>query len=387
MSNQIKVLMVDDEPNILSGYRRTIGRSHNLVIAEGGEAGLLALKESNDFHVVVTDMRMPEMDGLEFLKKAKSLYPNLVYIMLTGNSDQETAINAINQGEIFRFLNKPCDKEILEHTLRAAKNQYDLIHAEANLLKNTLTGSIKLLIEAMVISDPEIAGIIKNVRENMRLICTGLGVTDWRITLAGSMFLIGGFIVPRTGKHDILSESYIESCAKPGANLLRHIPRLEEVSQIISTQRTVYELPSDLSVKSDQDCVAIGSQILRLAYDWCVQTCTLENNPMAGLAQVESITSSHDPRLIDAARSAHKVHQGTQPEQPKEVEMMVSIRNIREGMRTNQDINTSDGSLLIGVDQVVSQMMIERLRGFLRAGLVSGEVSMLVSDEPLKDCA
>ena len=200
MNDKTKILMVDDEPNVLSGYKRSFGRKYDLVTANSGKEALEILRSEKQIEVIVTDMRMPEMNGLEFLTNAKKLRPKSVYAMLTGNADQQTAINAINQGDIYRFLNKPCDSEVLEHTINACKTQYDLIHAEKKLLNDTLTGSIKLFIEALVISDPEITSIFKSVRENTRQIMDGLEINDWRIHLAGSIFMIGSCTVPREGK-------------------------------------------------------------------------------------------------------------------------------------------------------------------------------------------
>src|SRR5215475_6428441 len=100
-----KILLVDDDKNVLDGYRRILGREFVLETAIGGPAALRMVEEHGPFAVVVSDMRMPGMDGVQLLQKVKVLAPNTVRVMLTGNSDMDTAINAINEGNIFRFLN------------------------------------------------------------------------------------------------------------------------------------------------------------------------------------------------------------------------------------------------------------------------------------------
>lgn len=119
-----KILLVDDDPNILDGYRRSLSREFLLETAEGGQRALDLATESGPYAVVISDMRMPGMDGIQLLSRIKAVSPDTVRVMLTGNADMETAINAINEGSIFRFLNKPCSKEAMGKTLTAALVQY-----------------------------------------------------------------------------------------------------------------------------------------------------------------------------------------------------------------------------------------------------------------------
>jgi len=140
-----KILFVDDEPNVLAGFQRQLHNLFSIETALGPEAGLTALKEWRNYSVVVADMRMPGMNGVEFLSRIKVSAPDVVRIMLTGNADQATSIEAINQGNIFRFLNKPCSTEKLTEALESAIRQHQLITAERDLLENTLCASIKVL--------------------------------------------------------------------------------------------------------------------------------------------------------------------------------------------------------------------------------------------------
>lgn len=373
MSDKIRVLMVDDEPNVLSGYRRTIGRKIDLLTAESGSEGLRVMQEKGPFHVVFSDMRMPEMDGVEFLKKARALHPKTVYVMLTGNADQQTAIDAINQGQIFRFLNKPCDPIVVEHTIKACKNQFDLIHAEAELLNNTLSGTVKLLIEAMVISDPLIADIVRAVRANTAYICKELHLhNEWRYLLSSSLFLLGGITVPRTSPDQINSEEYINAVAHAGTKLLRHITRFEEVSRIITGYRNKQKLPEELLDDNSEASILIGSQILRLAYEWYRATKENENSESRGLLQLEQ-EGQHDPRLIEAARAGIRAKLKSAPEGAPVKLVELHIRELEEGMVVGADI-LSEGVALVTKDQVLSQLMIDRLRGFARAGLIEDKI-------------
>src|SRR6201999_3375578 len=100
-----KILLVDDDSNILDGYRRSLGREFDLDTALSGQSALVLAAEKGPFAVVVSDMRMPGMDGVELLTAFRSKWPDTVRVMLTGNADRDTAVHAINEGSIFRFLN------------------------------------------------------------------------------------------------------------------------------------------------------------------------------------------------------------------------------------------------------------------------------------------
>lgn len=106
MSNRI--LFVDDDPNILKGFQRNLRKHYDISVADSGQTGLELIANSEPFAVIVADMQMPRMNGVEFLAQTRKISPDSVRIMLTGNADQQTAIAAINRGDIYRFVNKPC---------------------------------------------------------------------------------------------------------------------------------------------------------------------------------------------------------------------------------------------------------------------------------------
>jgi len=102
-----KILFVDDEINVLHGYRRNLRSLFDVHIANSGSEALKIIAEQGDFAVIISDYRMPEMDGIELLHKVKEISPDTIRIILTGFADMQIAIEAINEGNIFRFLTKP----------------------------------------------------------------------------------------------------------------------------------------------------------------------------------------------------------------------------------------------------------------------------------------
>src|SRR5688572_8104210 len=116
----------------------------------------------------------------------------MVRIMLTGNADQLTAINALNEGEIFRFLNKPTDAKVLRKVLELAVRQYELVKGERELLERTLKGSVALLTEILSIAKPEIFGRTDRLRTKAKQIAAHFPeLASWEFETAASLSLLG----------------------------------------------------------------------------------------------------------------------------------------------------------------------------------------------------
>ncbi|MDD5175435.1 MAG: EAL domain-containing protein [Sterolibacterium sp.] len=114
------LLLVDDEPNILSALKRLLHRDGYAILTAESPAAAFDLLAVHNVQVIVSDQRMPEMNGTEFLEKVKKLYPETIRIVLSGYTDLETVTDAINRGAIYRFLTKPWDDEMLRNQIREA---------------------------------------------------------------------------------------------------------------------------------------------------------------------------------------------------------------------------------------------------------------------------
>ncbi len=116
-------------------------------------------------------MRMPEVDGLHVLSSVRKSHPDTMRVMLTGNADQKTAIDAVNEGAIFRFLNKPCPAEVLGDTYRSRLQQHHVQAAERSLLTRTLTGTIALITEVLSVVNPTAYGRSNRLRQLANKLC------------------------------------------------------------------------------------------------------------------------------------------------------------------------------------------------------------------------
>jgi putative two-component system response regulator len=199
-----KILLVDDEPLLLDSVLRNLRAKFLLETAESGPQGLEKLKENAPFAVVVSDFRMPYMDGVAFLEKVALLSPATVRIMLTGAADLQTAIRAINQGNIFRFLTKPCPVDLLEKALQDALRQHKLVQTEREYYalkkwNDSLEGLLKALVRLTEAKDPYTAGHQIRVAQLAVAIAGELGLpqeTVEQISITAQVHDLGKIYVP-----------------------------------------------------------------------------------------------------------------------------------------------------------------------------------------------
>ncbi len=132
-----KILFVDDDPAILRSYKRYLSLEFDLDTALGGEHGLQMMSENGPYAVVVSDMRMPGMDGGRFLSEVHKGWPDSVRILLTGHAHQEDVTAATSKGQLFGVLDKPCPPDILVQALRDAIEHHRRITEENKQLQES----------------------------------------------------------------------------------------------------------------------------------------------------------------------------------------------------------------------------------------------------------
>jgi response regulator RpfG family c-di-GMP phosphodiesterase len=270
-----KILFVDDEPSILEGYLRMLHGEFVTEAAVGGEEGLTAISTDGPFAVVISDMRMPGMSGAQFLAEVRRIAPETVRLRLTGFADIETAMEAVNEGNVFRFLTKPCAKPALAGAIRAGLAQHRLIAAERVLLEETLMGSIKVLTDVLGIANPAAYGRSMRIARYVSYF-TGKFVfsSPWQFEAAAMLSQLGCV----TLKPDLVQAAYAgltlpeedqaRFAAHPEAasNLLVNIPRMEAVAWMIGKQMSVDGLTvSDDIPDSHPEEIVLGAKILKLA--------------------------------------------------------------------------------------------------------------------------
>jgi len=140
---KIKVLYIDDEENNLLSFKATFRRKYKITLAGSPFEAKEILKEE-EFPIIISDQRMPEQTGVEFFEEIRSIYPDSIRILLTGYSDLEAVVAAINKGEVYRYLTKPWTEEDLGNNINQAYEVYDLRASNKQLTKDLLDANQKL---------------------------------------------------------------------------------------------------------------------------------------------------------------------------------------------------------------------------------------------------
>ena len=373
-SVQARILMVDDEPNVLDGYRRAMHGRVTMVTATSGAEGLTLVRQATEagdpFAVVVSDMMMPTMNGAEFLGRARTIEPDAVQLLLSGQADLESTIAAVNNGSLFRFLTKPCAMPDLEKALAAAVEQHRLVRAERDLLERTLSGAVQVLTELVSLSSPEVLSRSERVRTIVEIAARELEIDDWRLPLAAMLSQIGCMAVPddvleraRTGielsPHELAV--YLSHPAT-GRQLIERIPRLEDVARWIGDQ-PVRPPGQGASVGAWQEAPP-GSNtepaevVLRTAI---ALLATLEDTGHLGRAvhQLEATKRYPEPVLTALGDAATGLAvQGSLRE--------ITVGQVRPGMLLDSDVITLTGMTLVRRGERVSQAAAMRLANFAR---------------------
>ena len=360
-----KILFVDDEENILHSIKRELRKRFHIVTAAGGNEALAVLKKEGPFAVVVSDMRMPVMDGIQLLTAVKDLYPDTVRLMLTGNADQGTAIEAVNKGAIFRFLNKPCPTATLVMALALALRQYRLITAEKELLDKTLKGSITVLSEILSLANPIAFSSALRIKELVVLIAERLQLnTLWQFEIAALMSQIGCITIPSDILNKIFANQTIDAeeeaiynnHPKVGAKLVEKIPRLETVAQIIGHQFFSYEAFDSCDDLSEDIC--IGAQLLKISCDFDTLRHRGMKRPQI-LHHFAEQAGVYNPEMIGILAEL-------QLDSEREQILSIELRDMAVGMIVEQDIIATNGALIAPKGQEVTWSLLQGLKSFSR---------------------
>jgi response regulator RpfG family c-di-GMP phosphodiesterase len=366
-----RILLVDDEENVLAGYHRVLRKRFELDVALGAAQALQALEHHGPYAVLVADMQMPGMNGVELLLKVQEGWPGTIRLMLTGNLDQKTAMEAINRGQVFRFLTKPCLPEELGQALEAALRQHRLEAAERELLDQTLTGSLKVLSEILSVADPHAFGRAEVVRERALELAKRLGVEEvWEIGVAAMMAPLGLVTLPpsliskeRAGETLTPEEREVfQRVPEFGARLLESIPRLEAVARIVRYQSKSFlgaGYPPD-DVKGED--IPLGSRILRLLTDFQDVEERRGSNQVA-IEHLRLRKTWYDPRVFQEFELMLVQPGGPPvPDTPK----VIDVSLLEPGMVLAKDVKTKMGMLVASEGTKLLNSHIEKLQNFSR---------------------
>ncbi len=370
-----RILCVDDEESVLNGLRRVLSDYFEIHTATGGVEALRQMAEY-EFSVIVCDMRMPELDGAQLLAKVHAQWPNTTRILLTGYADMDLAVAAVNEGNIFRFLLKPCPGEDLMRHIYDGVRLHQLIHAEKELLEKTLKGAIKVLVETLSTVAPNAFNRtlkIKRLVTHMATVAKKKNV--WEYEIAAMLSQVGAIVLPP----ELLNKGYsaihldqdetkmLSTIPAVGAKLVGGIPRLENVALMIK-----HQFNDDLvAVAALTDGVAFGATLLRLAT--VVDRIMLRESidlSKAILVVTELYPDVNDVQLLE---SLSNLKLG----QTEQVLKEVKLSELNPGMVLNKSVHTLGGSVVLSKDQELTAELINRLHNFSKHSGIQEPIEVL----------
>lgn len=369
------ILLVDDEQAILDGLRRQLRKKFTVHTALSGAAAL-ELLATESVAVVVSDMRMPEMDGATFLSKVRVQHPDMVRILLTGQADTQSAIAAVNEGSIYRFLTKPCPPDVIVDELTSAVELNRLVTAEKELLATTLRRTVDALAATLSLAQPVAFARALRVSTTATEIAEALELDEpWEVHITAQLAQLGGVALPAEvhAKLDAgrpLNEderAMVERVPQLSRDLVAAIPRLETVAEAIGWQTARFDgTGSRLGVPSGED-LPLAARILKVALDFD-RGMSQQRSVQRTIAGLHADAGAYDPAVLDAlARTHDSAGPGLAPQD-------VSIDGLAPGMVVFDDVVTETGLLLVGRGMEVTAALVERLENFAAQGRIGSTV-------------
>ncbi|HEY0268630.1 MAG TPA: HD domain-containing phosphohydrolase [Methyloradius sp.] len=415
LQNQQTVLFVDDEPNILSALKRLFRPlGYQIFTAESGAAGLEIIAQ-HKVDLVMSDMRMPEMNGAQFLEKVRIASPDSIRILLTGFADISSTVDAINKGQIYRYISKPWEDNDIIISVRHAleqkqlalekvrlealtkKQNEELKDLNANLeskvrarteevrqtmgflevahekLKKSFFTSIHIFSNLMELRESSMAGHSRRVADLARKLALRIGMTEveaQEVMIAGLLHDIGKIGFPDyllNKPFSALSNEERETVTKHpvvGQNALMSLEQLSGSATLIRSHHERFDglgYPDGLAGLA----IPLGARVLMVANDY--ESAQL-GHLMANRLNTQDAQSfiqqgrgkRYDPQVVDAFVELMKA----QDEQVTEKELAVGSGQLKSGMILARDLVAKDGWLLLAKDYQMTDVLIEQLKKY-----------------------
>lgn len=428
----VRILCVDDEPNILSSLRRLFRtQGYQVLTADGGNAGLTIL-ETESIDLVISDMRMPEMDGATFLEHVQARWPDTIRLLLTGYADIQSTIEAINRGKIYRYIAKPWDDNDLLLIVRQAierkflereKQRLEELTQRQNEELRTLNASLETKVEertaALTQAHDQLVATNEKLKANFIIsikIFSSLiemrearpaghsaRVADLARKLAAKMKLdeaeaqeifIAALLkdIGKIGFSDDLLSTPIDLMS--GDNLghyRQHPQRAEQLLMPLEDLRGAAKILRSQSERFDglgypdslaENSIPTGARILALATDYDhLQIGALVERCFGPAEAKELILRNagkrYDPQVINAFKAVlSDIAQETLGE------FAIGSAGLRPGMILARDLLTREGIMMLPADRLLDDHLIRKILDFEAAGGV--ELTICVRREPRK---
>lgn len=378
MAEKIRVLFVDDDENLLRAIKRTLRKDLDISVATGAIEGIRQLDKSGPFSVIVSDQNMPKVDGSTFLAKVRQHFPKTVRVMLTGNSDQQTAISAVNDAGAFRFVNKPCSTTQLLEVVKEAHAQHLLLTAENNVLEETVTGSIKLMTDMLSLAYPDRFKRTCLVAKWAKAACETLKIEySWELKTACALWPMGDTLLPvelaeKRNTDEKLTPEERQTVLEAGVSaseMLGNIPRLQGVARLM-----LMTTPAGTQM-SGASKPGADARLLQILID--LSRCVDPSQPVKineAFNKLVKNINAYDAGIFTALPAIlDGMDQDVAVSQLKEV----TAGGLLEGDLLTIDLKDDTGRLILASGQVVSETTAKAVSRLYSSGVISMRLKVM----------
>ncbi len=376
-----RILLVDDDPNLLAGIKRQLKGKFDITTVQSG-ADAITEAEKKSFSVIISDYKMPAMNGAQVLSKVRHISPGTVRMMLTGQADIEAVIDIVNEGNIFRFLTKPCPPEVLINNINAALNQYHLQIAEKELLSKTLSGSLQVLTDILVLAKPLAFNRGLRIREIIKRYLLANPIENaWQIEIAAMLSQIGCVTIPDSILEKVYSNTMLQVedkiifqlHTKTSSEIISKIPRLETVSEIIAYQEKYYNGTGFPGNDVKTEAIPLGARILRIALDYD-QLLQSDKTPGQAMNELKNKIGWYDPEILNQFEKAFNA-----PEVRKKYTVKrITVNDLNENMYLNEELISASGVILGKLKQRITKTLIITLKNYVSNKEITDHVSVII---------
>lgn len=383
-----KILFVDDDDKLLASLQRALRNEFAIETAISPEQGLTALEADDEYAVVVADMTMPQMNGVEFLNHVRRRSPDAVRVMFTGSVDQGTAVEAVNGCGVFKFLTKPCRTDLLITSLREAVRHHEVQLNERVLMEKTVHGCVAMLTEILAVTDPKAYGLAQRMRDRARLLAEFMGLSHtWELEVAALLTPIGYVTVPpeltlKARANQPLQppeQLILRQVPLAGSQLVRNIPRLESIAATLLYQAKHFDgtgFPEDDTAGLR---IPLHARLLKFIGDLLqLEQRGLHRN--VALEQLKQRPGWYDPEILAAGTRCFRVD----VPQPREAgqPLPVTLERLVVGHLLLADVETRSGLLIVAAGNRITETLLQRLHNFASMAGIKEPLFVDAASEP-----
>lgn len=337
------ILIVDDDRDLLHALSEGLLGSFQVETCSDPRQALERLRSMSELAVVVADMRMPGMSGLELFQHARSIVPSASRVMLTSADDAQTAIAAINEGNVCRFLTKPCSLQVLEAAIWEALDLRQTLHQLLDVQFRMVAGVVEVLSKVIQMVHPESHALAQRLRQRMRELALEMIHPDfWELEVAAMLAPLGAVGANLSSAVTNPAAAFSGDFPQAAAALLRQVPRMEKIAGVVAYLGKNFD-----GMGQPQDGIAgtqipLGTRMLRVLLDMEGRVgmgCTAGE----ALCLMQKEEGVYDPSVLAAALACF----GEDPSAHLPDSTTVAWSTLQEGDTLADDIPSETGALLL----------------------------------------